>query len=928
MEANWDSTPQLLDFDSPLFPGLDLFDISPSPDVCTESFGYSRLTDVPIESTMSTPEKPVKTPRPGSAKKRKFTAAVGLRSSDAAAGDSQPSTSQVTTPVKRSKRQVPEESPLDDDDGATTEPMVVRHKPPLSSRGRQTTRSQLAAQYEQQTDRVKARLADMAKLIPDTDQLQQKLQTLSDDAPEDSDDRVDYDTMLSKSAPHFTNNMYKVERNSRFSPRNFQHLQLLDTQWFDKNYDFSTPPFTSFTSHTISATARRLFGRDASRPVDYLSSYKYSVDGGMLLNEPAFFYVDRTYAYWCRHPNPRNDQHPVCFRCQLANSLPICFIHTSWPCDFCLLSTWEELRTRTNRICKILNTEISTDSWCSSFHASHKMPAKFTCQADVLLDVTCTKPTLPLSVILKHRERTAVTSKTRAATPQKKPQTRATAATTSTTPTTSSSAKSPAKRRVRARLDKKGKPAKQQCQLWYLNSRDNEKKEPPEYKHRYRKEIYDAVHPNLAYWAARHGKDIKQSAFDKECCARLTYFELRGDRVNWKPVDLPQRRDPLPPEVLAAVLNMRDVTATSTEDEGDDDGASRASEEPEPESSGRTDDCQSSPPQGKVTTDADDEARATDSDAAKDDDADQDVEATGDTMHTRRQPPPSPPIQQQLPSSKAILPPPPAPPSYEMAASSSKATEPTLTVNFNPDVFALPPTIHRRPSLHPFENFVLRLRELDPANYPLTNTKMKPNAAAGAPYSQNTIARHHAIGQPRFPEDDDFMDWVRIREQEVDEADQEHALHGRYPTLAPTRRLQVNMSDYRATGNVKLPMHAPEYPASSSMTGLLADPTTRQLKVYPGEFNRLHEIVRCNARIAQCMRYLLSTSLGLQMSGEVRDCLHVMLDDLYKLDAEAIVNLNRVQQRSSFRLFDYKNNVHQLIGHSVLANNQLFPDSK
>ena len=486
---------------------------------------------------------------------------------------------------------------------------------PPSAKKRLSKRSQSAAAYDTLEAQMAEKLEEWLPKVSSPQMLAQKLSEKLSTLPDDAPSKLEYQIALRKCSPHFTNTMYTVESNGSFSPSNLQQYHLTDSSWYNNDYDFSSAPFTSYTvSPQLLQQAREHFQHDSSRTVNYLGSYRYSIDSSLLPAEPAIFYTDRLYAYWCRHVNPRNDRHPICFRCQLAYSLPICFIHTSWPCEFCLLNTWEELRKRTNRICKLLNSPNPFESWCTRFHANHKLPVRIHSQLDAYSGKRRANAVMNVTGILNEKylkpgqgkpestsgppaaaagsaaqaatsprqpEAVASTSQTtpdrtfRKPTPQKTTvvsPSRSTASTTvsqhelSTAPTAEASViKQTRKKATRAARSSCNLT---KCQKWLINSRNQVKDPPFTYRHSYRKAIYDMVMPNMRYWAKKHKKDTDDPQFDALCLARLTYFENIGDTANWvPPATLPDKKDPLPPTELECIKNLDDAFASTTEDE-------------------------------------------------------------------------------------------------------------------------------------------------------------------------------------------------------------------------------------------------------------------------------------------------------------------------------------------------------------------------
>ena len=555
------------------------------------------------------------------------------------------------------------------------------------------------------------------------------------------------------------------------------------------------------------------------------------------------------------------------------------------------------------------------------------MPVKITNQMDTLLDIRCTKPRSSL-VVMKRTQ-----------------QEEASAATVSTP-----------KKSTRARTDKKGRPAKPQSQIWYINSRNNEQKNPPEYKHRYRKAIYDAVVPNLTYWARKHGKDIRQSAFDKECCARLTYYEKRGNRETWEPVDLPGRKDPLPADVLATIKALRDATATSTDDEIGDAGQSAPSKVTSPpakpasqaaaadESSGSEAEGHASNISSATSYNTDDYEQAAPA-----------RQSTSTATASVVEPPPPPqgqstpvkqtaPVQQttptQLPQHLLAIGLQPKESPLKAVVTSSDAGGLTQLIDamaggdhqviqaLFPQEMNKPPTLYRAPTLNPFANLVMRLNEMSPTKYPLSIGDLKAGCAEGLPFSKYTAARYCKLKQPKFPEDDTMIEWLHFREQELNAAEGDSFAKGLYPTISATTQLRVNMNDYKATPPEKLPVTAPIFPDVTNTTGIDIQVSSLVYKLFPGEMMRVQEIARSQARISQCLRWVLTSPVGRNAPSEMRDTFHSMLDDSYKLHAELIGNFNRIQQRSMFPMPSYKDHAAQLYQHSVTATHSLFPVNK
>lgn len=950
-----DQFPQLVDFDSPLFPTLDYIDFGESASVATESFGYSSLNDVYLDSTMSTPEKRVRSGKPSSGRKRTVRAITDTDAppTEAAAG---PSHVEMPSTLSQVKKLRVEDVLSGSEAGTDITHTEASSKPPVHPASkRPTTRSRKGIQVQAEASpkepvdaRIQERLADLEVAIPNDDLLVDKLREMVASAEAGSDAAEKYQMMLGKKPSRFTNQMYVVEQNSNFVASDYRNLQRINSTWYDKSFKFNKSPFITVNiDDTTLTSAKKLFNCDASRPIDYLSSYRYCVDASTLINESAIFHVDRMYAYWCRHPNPRDDRHPICFRCQLAHSLPICFVHTSWPCDFCLLSSWSELKKRTNRICKLLNNQTIGKSWNSEFHARHKMPARISSQMDALLGISCTKTRMPVSALKLQKlpDAAAGDAAARKATPRKVKRKVTIASSPLSSPVKASEGK------TRARRDKFGRPAKPLSKLWYVNARDSPRSDPPEFKHRYRKQIYDAVHTNLAYWAQKHGKDTAQTAFDTLCLARLKYYETTGDRATWIPVGLPDKRSALPEDVLERVMALRDTTATSTDDE------TASSEKPRP-SPGSTARSRLEALQLEVEEEeasGDDDAKPPDSSSsatsfdyeemlAAADVASKAAEASQVQMPTAGTSSPAAPAESTsqavvtttpkkatattTTSEKAIRKSTPSKASVD-TAKTDPAAERRLavvrsTVHF-PDSFRSRPTIHTADSIHPFTSLVVRLAEMEPNKHTIMLDQVNTSSMEGTPFSSHTAGRHCVVPSPCFPEDGELIHWMRQREREMDAADDVQTQKGCIPTITASQEMRVNMADYQVAGVEHLPITAPGYPASSQLEGLLSDPGTLQIKLFPGEAQRLQELARSRARVAQSMRWVLNSALGRQAPGELRDTLHHMLDDVYKLDSEMVVDLNRVQQRASFRLHDFSKTVAQLHGHSVVETHQLFP---
>ena len=161
--------------------------------------------------------------------------------------------------------------------------------------------------------------------------------------------------------------------------------------WYDPHFDFSCAPFVGMeepcgdrTDATDSTLSPFVFTGDSLR----FLNYQYSVDSSLLPtpSQPAIFYVDRWYAHWCRHANIGDDRHPVCFRCQISNGLPVCFVNTTWPCEFCLLSNPTKLMARTDKIHCAIQRYVHPDSagWDLPSHASRRLPKRVKDQIDAL----------------------------------------------------------------------------------------------------------------------------------------------------------------------------------------------------------------------------------------------------------------------------------------------------------------------------------------------------------------------------------------------------------------------------------------------------------------------------------------------------------------------------------------------------------------
>ena len=800
---------------------------------------------------------------------------------------------------------------------------------PRKSQRRDTQRSRRAAEFDDLEKTMTTYVDDWQKQFPDRSELVHKIQLNIDASADGSDEKLKYMTAMGKFTPHFINRLYDVERNSNFSRSNLQSYHRVDESWFDNNFDFNNAPFTSYTIPSkILEQARCYFKHDGSRSVNYLSSYRYSIDSSLLPAEPAIFYTDRLYAYWCRHVNPSNDRHPVCFRCQLAYSLPICFIHTSWPCEFCLLSPWEDLRKRTNRICKLLNSDNPFESWCTKFHSTHKLPARINNQLDAYSGKKRVKTNAVLNVsdIVQDRiakkasMQTAASATTGAgdgpdvkASQAKAPEVKQEA---QDGPSTSSQ-KSDNTQSGSNKLPKAA-GALARSQGWYINSRNQKQKEPHTFKHDYRRAIYNKVVPNMCYWARRYRKDAESARFDMLCLNRMKYFSSLGDPLACiLPTSLPERKDPLPPAELKCIENL-DSLATTTEDDDADDSLSNI-----PAQSG---------------------ARPVDSSG----DSDANDAGTGLTLDTAAASSTAPPkadshLDLSLASTSAV--PPTASTtgtSAQQPAGTPKKPDTGISLNITAtgtDQGTAPPhydtmfstswdttcTLYAGPSLQPFRPFYIRLNEVAPDKYKLPVAALRHEMSAGHSLGAHAERAYYVFEIPQMPEDKEFVEKVQIREKEIEREENSAYNNDAFPLLQPTQQLKVNVQDY-SVNKPTISIHSPSYGIGSNLKGLKPDQRDgKRAIVYPVELRRLQEIARTQSRISQYMRWILHTPLGMQMPGEARDAMHTMLDDHYKCSAEILPNLQRIQQRAAFTVDEFKDSVRQLHGHSITNSPKLLP---
>ena len=184
---------------------------------------------------------------------------------------------------------------------------------------------------------------------------------------------------------------------------------VVDPAWYDVDYDFTTSPFIGMVNESLTNAMDvpfQTFALYGSKR--RLRSYRYSIDSSLLPrpHESAIFKGDRWYAYWCRHSNPWNDRHPVCFRCQLYNGLPVCFINTTWPCCFCLLNSSTEMQSRVDVIWRAIARHSAPDGvgWDAPCHARRRLPRTVCSQLDVF-DKPVRKPSHLSITVRRQRAR-------------------------------------------------------------------------------------------------------------------------------------------------------------------------------------------------------------------------------------------------------------------------------------------------------------------------------------------------------------------------------------------------------------------------------------------------------------------------------------------------------------------------------------------
>ena len=368
---------------------------------------------------------------------------------------------------------------------------------------------------------------------------------------EDVSNHAEYSKILGKTSivEKLVSQTSVLANNASFNRNALSSYLRYDVSWFNDKSALTKPPFVQLN---VPFTGERsAFRYDSmSKPV-HIADYQYSINSTVLpiRHESAIFYIDRFYAFWCRHANPANDKHPVCFRCQLANQLPVCFINTTWPCEFCVLSTWAEITARSKFICKAVNAS-SGSKWNAPSHASHKLPKRVKNQ----LDAMCCKSKTYLSPNLSDAKVQSFQARKR----------KAPADTNTESLDASFKITRPIKR---ARYyGKTGRRTLNAAESWYRNARDSGL-DPK--RHQYRATIYTSVNANLAWHAAQKGKAVDSSEYGQLCRQRCKLYAAMG--ADGILPTLPSENTPLPKDVEAVLDSIRNATDDSTPHATDDE---------------------------------------------------------------------------------------------------------------------------------------------------------------------------------------------------------------------------------------------------------------------------------------------------------------------------------------------------------------------